>query len=125
MDATIKWYSQTFGDDYYLELQRCADYDMNNKVPSDLMLEQQKVNDVLIQKAKEYGVKVVATNDVHYVAPEDLDVYNIQQCAAIGETMDEFAKTNILQFRWLRSRKEMCELFSDVPEAIGEYNRDI
>ena len=119
MDATIKWYSQTFGDDYYLELQCCADYDMNNKVPSDLMLEQQKVNDVLIQKAKEYGVKVVATNDVHYVAPEDLDVYNIQQCCATGQTMDEFSKTKVLQFRWLTSKKFMCELFSDVPEAIA------
>ena len=119
LDETIKWYSQTFGDDYYLELQRCADYDMNNKVPSDLMLEQQNVNDVLIQKAKEYGVKVVATNDVHYVAPEDLDVYNIQQCCAKGQTMDEFSKTDILQFRWLTSRKHMCELFSDVPEAIA------
>ena len=116
MDATIKWYSQTFGDDYYLELQRCADY---NKDPSDLMLEQQKVNDVLIQKAKEYGVKVVATNDVHYVAPEDLDVYNIQQCCATGKTMDEFSKTKVLQFRWLTSKKFMCELFSDVPEAIA------
>ena len=119
LDETIKWYSQTFGDDYYLELQRCADYDMNNKVPSDLMLEQQKVNDVLIQKAKEYGVKVVATNDVHYVAPEDLDVYNIQQCCATGQTMDEFSKTKVLQFRWLTSKKFMCELFSDVPEAIA------
>ena len=119
LEATIKWYSQTFGDDYYLELQRCADYDMNNKVPSELMLEQQKVNDVLIQKAKEYGVKVVATNDVHYVAPEDLDVYNIQQCCATGQTMDEFSKTKVLQFRWLTSKKFMCELFSDVPEAIA------
>ena len=119
LEATIKWYSQTFGDDYYLELQRCADYDMNNKVPSDLMLEQQKGNDVLIQKAKKYGVKVVATNDVHYVAPEDLAAYNIQQCVAAGKTMDEFSKTDILQFRWLTSRKHMCELFSDVPEAIA------
>ena len=115
---TIRWYQQTFGEDYYLELQRCADYDLKSDTPSNLMLEQQKVNAVLMQKAKEYGVKVVATNDVHYVAPEDLAAYNIQQCAAIGETMDEFAKTNILQFRWLRSRKEMCELFSDVPEAL-------
>ena len=118
LDATIKWYKQTFADDYYLELLRCADYDLKSDTPSNLMLEQQKVNAVLMQKAKEYGVKVVATNDVHYVAPEDLAAYNIQQCAAIGETMDEFAKTNILQFRWLRSRKEMCELFSDVPDAL-------
>lgn len=119
LEETIRWYQQTFCEDYYLELHRCADYDLKSSTPSYLMLEQQKVNTVLIQKAKEYGIKVVATNDVHYVAPEDLAVYNIQQCVATGKTMDEFAKTDILQFRWLTSRKYMCELFSDVPEAIA------
>ena len=119
LDATIKWYKQTFGEDYYLELQRCADYDLKSDTPSHLMLEQQRVNAVLMQKANESGVKVVATNDVHYVAPEDLAAYNIQQCYATGKTMDEFAKTDILQFRWLTSRKHMCELFSDVPDAIA------
>ena len=119
LDATIKWYKQTFGMDYYLELQRCADFDLKSDTPSDLMLEQQRVNAVLMQKAKESGVKVVATNDVHYVAPEDLAAYNIQQCYTTGKTMDEFAKTDILQFRWLTSRKHMCELFSDIPEAIA------
>ena len=119
LDATIKWYKQTFGVDYYLELQRCADCDLKIDTPSDLMHEQQRVNAVLMQKAKESGVKVVATNDVHYVAPEDLAAYNIQQCYATGKTMDEFAKTDILQFRWLTSRKHMCELFSDVPDAIA------
>lgn len=119
LDAAIKWYKQTFGVDYYLELQRCADFDLKSDTTSDLMLEQQKVNAVLMQKAKEYGVKVVATNDVHYVTPDDLAAYNIQQCYATGKTMDEFAKTDILQFRWLTSRKYMCELFSDVPDAIA------
>ena len=127
LDAAIKWYKQTFGEDYYLELQRCADFDLTRDTPSDLMLEQQRVNAVLMQKAKESGVKVVATNDVHYVAPEDLAAYNIQQCYAAGKTMDEFAKTDILQFRWLTSRKYMCELFSDIPEAIANtmdiYNK--
>ena len=118
LDATIKWYKQTFGEDYYLELQRCADFDLTRDTPSDLMLEQQRVNAVLMQKAKESGVKVVATNDVHYVAPEDLAAYNIQQCYAAGKTMDEFAKTDILQFRWLTSRKYMCKLFADVPVAL-------
>lgn len=119
LNETIRWYRQTFAEDFYIELQRYADFDLTHNTPSDLMLEQQKVNAVLMQKAKEYGVKVVATNDVHYVAPEDLAAYNIQQCYATGKTMDEFAKTDILQFRWLTSRKHMCELFSDVPDAIA------
>ena len=119
LDEAVKWYKQIFADDYYLELQRNVDCDLKSNTPSDFMLQQEMVNKILIDKAEEHEIKVVATNDVHYVAPEDLAVYNIQQCYAIGKTMDEFAKTDILQFRWLRSRKEMCELFSDVPDAIA------
>ena len=118
LDDTIKWYKQVFGDDYYFEIRREADYDLSKDSPSDLMSEQKKVNQVLVQKSKEYRVKVVATNDVHYVNPEDLAVYNIQQCIAVGKTMEEF-ETEPLRFRWLRSKREMCDLFSDYPEAIS------
>ena len=119
LEETIRWYQQTFGEDYYLELNRCADYDLKSNKPSYLMLEQQKVNAVLMQKAKEYGVKVVATNDVRYVAPEDSAVHKIQLCYATGKTMEESALKDILLFSWLTSRKFMCELFSDVPEAVA------
>ncbi len=115
---TIRWYQQTFGEDYYLELQRCADYDLKSDTPSKLMLEQQRVNAVLIQKSKEYGVKVVATNDVHYVATTDAKAYNVQLCAATNKTMEELAELIPTTTRWLRSRKEMCELFSDIPDAL-------
>ena len=115
---TIRWYQQTFGEDYYLELQRCADYDLKSDTPSDLMLEQQRVNAVLMQKAKESGVKVVATNDVHYVATTDAKAYNVQLCAATDKTMEELAELIPTTTRWLRSRKEMCELFSDIPDAL-------
>lgn len=118
LDDTIKWYKQVFGSDYYLEIRRDADYDLSKDVPSNLMIEQEKVNKVLIQKSKEHGVKVVATNDVHYVNPEDLVVYNIQQCIAVGKTLEEF-DTTPLRFRWLTSKKFMTELFSDYPEAIS------
>ncbi len=115
---TIRWYQQTFGEDYYLELQRCADYDLKSDTPSKLMLEQQRVNAVIIQKSKEYGVKVVATNDVHYVATTDAKAYNVQRCAATNKTMEELAELIPTTTRWLRSRKEMCELFSDIPDAL-------
>ena len=118
LDATIKWYKQTFGEDYYLELQRNVDYDLKSDTPSKLMLEQQRVNAVLIQKSKEYGVKVVATNDVHYVATTDAKAYNVQLCAETNKTMEELAELIPTTTRWLRSRKEMCELFSDIPDAL-------
>lgn len=118
LEETIKWHKQVFGCDYYLEIRRDADYDLSQDAPSGLMIEQEKVNKVLIQKSKEYGIKVVATNDVHYVNPEDLAVYNIQQCILVGKTMEEF-DTAPLRFRWLTSKKFMTELFSDYPEAIS------
>src|SRR5574344_206084 len=118
LEETIKWHKQVFGCDYYLEIRRDADYDLSQDAPSGLMIEQEKVNKVLIQKSKEYGVKVVATNDVHYVNPEDLAVYNIQQCILVGKTMEEF-DTAPLRFRWLTSKMFMTELFSDYPEAIS------
>ncbi len=118
LEHTVKWYEQVFGNDYYLEMRRDADYDLSKDAPSNLMLEEEKVNQVLIQKSKEFGVKVVATNDVHYVNPEDLVVYNIQQCIIVGKTIEEL-DTDSLRFRWLTSKKFMTELFLDYPEAIS------
>ena len=65
LQNAIKWYQQVFADDYYLELRRTA-------IHEDARSEQEKVNQMLIKAAKETGVKLVCTNDVHYVAPEDL-----------------------------------------------------
>lgn len=118
LEDTIKWYKQVFGDNYYLEMRRDADYDLSKDAPSNLMLEEEKVNQVLIQKSKEFGVKVVATNDVQYATPEDLAVYNIQRCIAVGKTMEEY-DSDPLRFRWLTSKGFMTDLFSDYPEAIS------
>ena len=118
LEDAVKWYKQVFGDDYYLEMRRDADYDLSKDAPSNLMLEEEKVNQVLIQKSKEFGVKVVATNDVQYVNPEDLAVYNIQRCIAVGKTMEEY-DSDPLRFRWLTGKDFMTNLFSDYPEAIS------
>jgi len=106
----IKWYQQIFADDYYLEVQRTA-------VEGEGQSEQEKVNQMLIQKAQEYSIKLVCTNDVHYLAPKDLTVYNTQRCIALDTTMDKYDAP--VSQRWLRSKKEMCHLFADVPEAIS------
>lgn len=118
LEDAVKWYKQVFGDDYYLEMRRDADYDLSKDAPSNLMLEEEKVNQVIIQKSKEFGVKVVATNDVQYVNPEDLAVYNIQRCIAVGKTMEEY-DSDPLRFRWLTGKDFMTNLFSDYPEAIS------
>ena len=127
LDETIEWYKQTFADDYYLEVQRNIEQNINKDNPSNPTLELQSTNAILLEKAKEHGVKVVATNDVHYIKQRDSEAYCIQQCETTGKTLDEFNSEMPSSSRWLRSRKEMCTLFADIPEAIAStteiYNK--
>jgi len=111
LDETIRWYRQTFAEDFYIELLRYADLFTNGS-------ELQRINERLIEKADSYGVKIVATNDVHYLRPTDIRVFNTLQSIAEGKTVEEYEKLNYPLNRWLRSRKEMCELFVDVPAAL-------
>ena len=111
LDETIRWYRQTFAEDFYIELLRYADLFTNGS-------ELQRINERLIEKAAENGVKIVATNDVHYLRPTDIHAYNTLQSIAEGKTIEEYEKLNYPLNRWLRSRKEMCELFADVPAAL-------
>ena len=111
LDETIRWYRQTFAEDFYIELLRYADLFTNGS-------ELQRINERLIEKADANGVKIVATNDVHYLRPTDIRVYNTLQSIAEGKTVEEYEKLNYPLNRWLRSRKEMCELFADIPAAL-------
>ena len=111
LDETIRWYRQTFADDFYIELRRYADLFTNGS-------ELQRINECLIEKATANGVKIVATNDVHYLRPNDIRAYNTLQSIAEGKTVEEYENLNYPLNRWLRSRKEMCELFADIPAAL-------
>lgn len=111
LDETIRWYKQTFAEDFYIELRRYADLFTSGS-------ELQRITERLIEKADANGVKIVATNDVHYLRPTDIRVYNTLQSIAEGKTIEEYEKLNYPLNRWLRSRKEMCELFADIPAAL-------
>lgn len=111
LDETIRWYRQTFAEDFYIELRRYADLFTSGS-------ELQKITERLIEKADANGVKIVATNDVHYLRPTDIRVYNTLQSIAEGKIIEEYEKLNYPLNRWLRSRKEMCELFADIPAAL-------
>ena len=111
LDETIRWYRQTFAEDFYIELRRYADLFTSGS-------ELQKITERLIEKADANGVKIVATNDVHYLRPTDIRVYNTLQSIAEGKTIEEYEKLNYPLNRWLRSRKEMGELFADIPAAL-------
>ena len=121
-EEELKWWLDLFGDDYYIELQRHG------------LAEQDKVNEVLLRFAKKYNLKVIATNDSHYVEKEDYNAHDILLCVNTGEKQstpkmsdldgddDKFVKGKRFAFPndnfYFKTQKEMSELFADVPEAI-------
>jgi DNA polymerase-3 subunit alpha len=106
--AAIDWYKQTLGaDNFYLELQ-------NHGIP-----EQAKVNRSLIPWAKEFGLKLVATNDVHYIEKTDSHAHDCLICIGTQTTLNDTKRmTYVPEQFYLRSAEEMKARFAEVPEAV-------
>lgn len=118
LDESILWFKKTFGENFYIEVQRNTGKEVDEQNPDKLIVEQQKVTAVLAEKAKAFGVKIVATNNVRYVKPEDWAPYLTQKCVAKRVTKFDDGRWTPSHFRSLKSRKEMCGLFTDMPEAV-------
>ena len=121
----FKWWLNIFQEDYYVELQRHG------------MAEQDRVNEVLIKLAKKYKVKIIASNDSHYVEQDDFNAHDILLCINTGEkittpALREFSDDDVHvkdkrfafpndQF-YFKSTEEMSKVFQDLPEAIDNTN---
>lgn len=145
--AQIAWYRELFGDDYYLELQRhrMSEEDMQAdgmyneswlvQQYRDYISKQDKVNSALIEVGKELGIKVVATNDSHYIDRQDWQAHEILLNVQSGEPCEIWEKDSFgnPKFRvpnpkrrvysthecYYKSPEQMSALFGDVPEAIS------
>jgi DNA polymerase-3 subunit alpha len=124
-EKVFKWWLDLFGEDYYIELQR-------HDIP-----EQNIVNEVLLKWAKKYNVKIIASNDSHYVDVEDANAHDILLCINTGEKQstpsakdfsddDSSMKGKRFAFWndqfYFKTTQEMSQLFADVPEAIDNTN---
>ena len=124
-EKLFKWWLDIFGEDYYVELQR-------HQIP-----EQNKVNEVLVKFARKYNVKIIATNDSHYVEQDFYEAHDILLCVNTGEKKstptnkdynDEDSSVKGRRFAfyndqfYFKTTQEMSELFSDLPEAIDNTN---
>ncbi|HLP35188.1 MAG TPA: DNA polymerase III subunit alpha [Amoebophilaceae bacterium] len=103
----VEWL-ELFGEDYYIELQR-------HNIP-----EQDICNEVLVRWAAKYHVKMVATNDVHYIKHEDHFAHDVLLCLQTGKEYHDPGRMRFNNDRFfLKSPQEMAALFADVPEAIS------
>ncbi len=112
----IKWYKGVFGDDYYLELQR-----HKATVPNanhETYQKQQEVNAVLLQLSKELGVKVICTNDSHFLNEDDADAHERLVLLSTGRRLSDENTLLYTKQEWFKTQEEMNELFADVPEAL-------
>ncbi len=115
----IEWYHRVFGDDYYLELQRHEVKDPSIRANRETFPLQQKANKVLIELAHEYGIKLVCSNDAHFVDQENAEAHDHLLCLSTGKDLDDPTRMLYSKQEWFKTREEMNEVFSDVPEALS------
>ncbi|MGQ7867878.1 DNA polymerase III subunit alpha [Sunxiuqinia sp. sy24] len=115
-EETIKWYKSVFGDDYYLELQRHQSDDPQRN--EDVYKNQVLVNKAILELAEKYQVKVIATNDVHFINAEDADAHDLLICLNTGKDIDDPNRMRYTKQEWFKTTAEMNQLFADVPESL-------
>lgn len=114
-EERILWYKQTFGDDYYLELQRHKTDKPNSN--REVYEEQVRVNEHLIKFARKHNIKLIATNDVHFTFEDDAEAHDRLICVSMQKTFSE-PRLHYTKQEWLKTTDEMREIFKDIPEAI-------
>ena len=115
----LEWYKRVFGDDYYLELQRHEVKDPHQRANRETFPLQQRANKELINLAREYGVKLVCTNDCHFVDQDNAEAHDHLLCLATGKDLDDPNRMLYSKQEWFKTREEMNAIFSDVPEALS------
>lgn len=115
----VEWYHRVFGADYYLELQRHEVKDPNLVANREAFPMQQKANRMMIKFAQEYGIKLICTNDAHFVDKENAEAHDHLLCISTGKDLDDPNRMRYSKQEWFKTREEMNEVFSDIPEAMS------
>lgn len=116
-EEAIRWYKNLFGDDYYLELQRHrATVPRANHEAYPM---QQKANAKLLEYAQKYNIKVICSNDVHFVDEENAEAHDRLICLSTGKDLDDPTRMLYTKQEWMKTKAEMNELFADVPDALS------
>ncbi len=115
-EESVLWFKKVFGDDYYLELQRHETHDPN--AMHDIYPRQIEVNKALIELARKHRIKLIATNDVHFVNETDADAHEILLCLSTNKTISDTNRLRYSRQEWFKTTAEMNVIFADQPEAL-------
>ena len=117
-EETLLWYKKVFGEDYYLELQRHEVTDPNQRANRETFPLQQKANEVMVQLAHKHGVKLICSNDVHFIDQENAEAHDVLICLSTSRDKDDPKRMLYSKQEWFKTRAEMEAIFSDQPEAM-------
>ncbi len=111
------WYKDLFGEDFYLEIQRhpSGDKELDERIYDDQVF----VNQKLLEMGQKHDIKVVATNDVHYLNKEDSAAQDRLICISTGKNIDDPKRLRYSGQEWMKTQAEMRELFKDLPQALA------
>ncbi len=116
-DEVIEWHKSLFGEDYYLEMQlHKATVARSNHETGELQV---KVNEQIKALAAKHNVKLIATNDVHFVDEENAEAHDRLICLSTGRDLDDERRMLYTKQEWMKTSAEMSKIFADCPEAIS------
>ena len=116
-DASVKWWKETFGDDYYIELQRHKA--TVTRANHDVYEAQMAIEPKLRALAEKYNIKIIASNDVHFTNEDDAEAHDRLICLSTNRLLNDESRMLYTKQEWLKTTDEMTRLFADIPEAIS------
>ena len=120
-EESIRWHKRVFGDDYYLELQlHKATVERANHEAYPMQL---KVNEHLRVLARKHGVRMVCTNDVHFVDEANAEAHDRLICLSTGKDLDDPKRMLYSKQEWLKTRAEMANTV-DICDSVECYSID-
>ncbi len=115
-EEALKRYLEIFGDNFYLEIQRHETYDP--EADRTVFPLQQKVIEAFKKLSAKYDVRIIATNDVHFINAEDAEAHDRLICINTAKDIDDPNRLRYTKQEYLKSEEEMRAIFSDIPEAV-------
>ena len=118
-EKSIEWFKRIFGEDFYIELMRHEVKDPMQKANREVYRDQKAIEPTLIELARKHNVKLICTNDSHFVDEENAEAHDRLLCLSTGKDLDDPNRMLYSKQEWFKTREEMNDVFKDIPEALS------
>ncbi len=118
-EEAVKWFHDIWGDDYYIELQRHEVTNPTQEANRETYEVQKRVNPVLIDLAKKHGIKLICSNDSHFLNEDDAEAHDLLLCLSTGRDLNDPNRMRYSKQEWFKTKAEMNAVFGDIPEALA------